>query len=209
MLIDQSSKCENLDLLRTEESDHCERVEGSDRCPISATPLLAWSLSGAQWTQRSRQRHWPDGAAEAASEAFEASYALSAKLGNPLLLAYATSKLGLLADAEERFGDALRRHIEANELFESVGDPGGTGYALSRASLSAYGLGDYSEALRLARAGYEAFSESSHRWGLTGRSAASVLRHSRWETAPRHANGLTSRSSARTPQRPSRSSFLP
>ncbi len=104
---------------------------------------------------------------EAASEAFEASYALSAKLGNPLLLAYATSKLGLLADAEERFGDALRRHIEANELFASVGDPGGTGYALSRASLSAYGLGDCSEALRLARAGYEAFSESNHRWGMT------------------------------------------
>jgi predicted ATPase/class 3 adenylate cyclase len=103
---------------------------------------------------------------EAASEAFEASYALSAKLGNPLVLAYATSKLGLLADAEERFGDALRRHIEANELFESVGDPGGTGYALSRASLSAFGLGDYPEALRLGRAGYEAFSESNHRWGL-------------------------------------------
>ena len=105
---------------------------------------------------------------EGAREAFEASYALSATLGNPLLLAYATSKLGLLADAEERFGDALRRHIEANELFESVGDPGGTGYALTRASLSAYGLGDFSEALALARAGYEAFSESNHRWGLTG-----------------------------------------
>jgi predicted ATPase/class 3 adenylate cyclase len=103
---------------------------------------------------------------EAAREAFEASYALSAKLGNPLLLAYATSKLGLLADAEERFGDALRLHVEANELFESLGDPGGTGYALSRASLSAYGLGDYSEALRLARAGHDAFSESNHRWGL-------------------------------------------
>ena len=103
---------------------------------------------------------------EGAREAFEVSYALSATLGNPLLLAYATSKLGLLADAEERFGDALRRHIEANELFESVGEPGGTGYALSRASHSAYGLGDYSEALRLARAGYEAFSVSNHRWGL-------------------------------------------
>ena len=103
---------------------------------------------------------------EGAREAFEASYALSATLGNPLLLAYATSKLGLLADAEERFGDALRRHIEANELFESVGEPGGTGYALSRASLSAFGLGDYSEALRLGRAGHDAFSESNHRWGL-------------------------------------------
>jgi tetratricopeptide (TPR) repeat protein len=103
---------------------------------------------------------------QGAREAFEGSYALSAKLGNPLVLAYATSKLGLLADAEERFGDALRLHMEANELFASVGDPGGTGYALSRASLSAFGLGDYSEALRLGRAGHAAFSESNHRWGL-------------------------------------------
>ena len=27
-------------------------------------------------------------------------------------------------------------------------------------------MGDYSEALRLGRAGYEAFSEGNHRWGL-------------------------------------------
>jgi predicted ATPase/class 3 adenylate cyclase len=105
---------------------------------------------------------------EGAREAFEATHNLSAELGNPLLLAYATSKLGLLADAEEQFGDALRLHMEANELFASVGDPGGTGYALSRASLSAFGLGDYSEALRLGRAGHDAFSESNHRWGLIG-----------------------------------------
>ncbi len=100
-----------------------------------------------------------------AREAFEASHVLSEKLGNPLLRAYTTSKLGLLADAEERYGDALRLHKEANELFASVGDPGGTGYALSRASLSAFGLRDYPEALRLGRAGYEAFSEVNHRWG--------------------------------------------
>ena len=49
------------------------------------------------------------------------------ELGNPLLRAYATSKLGLLADAEERYGDALRLHMEANDLFASVGDAGGTG----------------------------------------------------------------------------------
>ena len=101
-----------------------------------------------------------------AREAFEASHVLSEKLGNPLVRAYATSKLGLLADAEERYGDALRLHTEANELFSSIGDPGGTGYALSRASLSAFGLGEYSEALRLGRAGYEAFSEVNHRWGM-------------------------------------------
>jgi tetratricopeptide (TPR) repeat protein len=103
---------------------------------------------------------------EAAREAFEAAHVLSEKLGNPVLRAYATSKLGLLADAEERYGDALRLHMEARDLFACVGDAAGPGYALSRASLSAFGLGDYSEALRLGRAGYEAFSESNHRWGL-------------------------------------------
>ena len=51
-------------------------------------------------------------------------------LGNPLLLAYALSKLGLLADAEERYADAMRLHMEANELFAGVGDVGGAGYAL-------------------------------------------------------------------------------
>jgi predicted ATPase len=102
---------------------------------------------------------------EAAREAFEAAHVLSEKLGNPLLCAYATSKLGLLADAEERYGDAMRLHMEANELFAGVGDVGGAGYALSRASLSAYGVEEYEEALRLGRAGYEAFSEVNHRWG--------------------------------------------
>ena len=45
---------------------------------------------------------------EAAREAFEAAHVVSEELGNPILRAYATSKLGLLADAEERYGDALR-----------------------------------------------------------------------------------------------------
>jgi len=103
---------------------------------------------------------------DAARDAFEAANVLCDQLGNPLLRAYGTSKLGLLADAEERFGDALRLHIEAHDLFASVGDAAGPGYALSRASLSAFGLGDYLEALRLGRAGYEAFSEGNHRWGL-------------------------------------------
>ena len=57
-------------------------------------------------------------------------------------------------------------HMEANELFAGVGDVGGAGYALSRASLSAYGIEEYEEALRLGRAGFEAFSEVNHRWGM-------------------------------------------
>jgi predicted ATPase/class 3 adenylate cyclase len=103
---------------------------------------------------------------ESAREAFDAAHVVSSRLGNPILRAYATSKLGLLADAQERFGDALHFHMEAHDLFASVGEAAGLGYALSRASLSAFGLGDYSEALRLGRAGYDAFSESNHRWGL-------------------------------------------
>ena len=102
---------------------------------------------------------------EGARSSFEACRAKAEALGNPQLLAYAISKLGILADAEERYADAIRLHMEANELFASVGDVGGAGYALSRASLSAFGLGDYDEALRLGRAGYDAFSEVNHRWG--------------------------------------------
>jgi predicted ATPase/class 3 adenylate cyclase len=104
---------------------------------------------------------------QGARSSFEASRQHAAALGDPQLLAYATSKLGILADAEERYADALRLHTEANRLFASVGDVGGTGYALSRASLSACGVGDFEEALRLGRAGYEAFSEVNHRWGTT------------------------------------------
>jgi len=103
---------------------------------------------------------------DAAGHAFEAANALCDQLGNPILRAYGIGKLGLLADAEKRYDDALRLHLEGREVFASVGDTAGTGYALSRASASAFGLGEYSEALRLGRAGYEAFSESNHRWGL-------------------------------------------
>ena len=103
---------------------------------------------------------------EATRASFEACRATAERLGNPQLLAYALSKLGILADSEERYADAMRLHMEANELFASVGDVGGTGYTLSRASLSAYGLEEYEEALRLGRAGYDAFSEVNHRWGM-------------------------------------------
>ena len=102
---------------------------------------------------------------EGARVSFEAAHSKAERLGNPQALAYALSKLGILADAEERYPDAMRLHMEANELFAGVGDLGGAGYALSRSSLSSYGMGEYEEALRLGRAGYEAFSEVNHRWG--------------------------------------------
>ena len=103
---------------------------------------------------------------DVAGDAFTAANALCDKLGNPIFRAYGIGKLGLLADAEERYRDALRLHLEGYDLFTSLGETAGSGYALSRASSSAFGLGEYAEALRLGRAGYEAFAESNHRWGL-------------------------------------------
>lgn len=141
---------------------------------------------------------------EAAREAFEAAHGLSEKLGNPLLRAYATSKLGLLADAEERYGDAMRLHMEANELFTGVGDVGGAGYALSRASLSAYGTEDYEEALRLGRAGYAAFSEVNHRWARSPPSAGSALPHWRSTTSTKRDGRSARRSSEHAHRRRSR-----
>ncbi len=97
---------------------------------------------------------------------FESARVKAERLGNPQLLAYSLSKLGMLADAEEEYADAMALHMQAKELFTGVGDLGGAGYALSRASLSAYGTKKYEEALRLGHAGYEAFSEVNHRWGM-------------------------------------------
>ncbi len=104
---------------------------------------------------------------DAARVTFEAGLVTSRRLGCPLLEAYALSKLGIHADAEERYAEAMRLHVEANGLFDSVGDRGGAGYTLSRASMSAFGMGDDAEALRLGRAGYEAFAEVGNRWGMT------------------------------------------
>jgi len=102
----------------------------------------------------------------AARVTFESALAVGERLGGPLLRAYSLSKLGIHDDAEGRYGDAMRLHAEVTGLFDSIGDRGGTGYTLSRASMSAFGLGDFPEALRLGRAGYEAFSAMNHRWGM-------------------------------------------
>jgi predicted ATPase/class 3 adenylate cyclase len=103
---------------------------------------------------------------DASRATFESCLAAAQRLGGPLLEAYALSKLGILADAEERFADAMRLQLEANALFDSIGDRGGAGYTLSRASMSSFAIGEHEDALRLGTAGYEAFSEVGNRWGM-------------------------------------------
>jgi len=102
-----------------------------------------------------------------AREAFEEFQAVSAELGGPLMLGFAFSKLGLLAEAERDYAKAIDLHLEASELFAGAGDQGGAGYTLSRASTSAYCVGDYEQAMQHALAGYEGFEQANHRWGMT------------------------------------------
>ena len=82
------------------------------------------------------------------------------------MLGFALSKLGLLADAEGDYANAIDLHLEARGL-RRAGDQGGAGYTLSRASMSAYCLGDYAQAMQHALAGYEGFEQANHRWGMT------------------------------------------
>jgi predicted ATPase/class 3 adenylate cyclase len=102
-----------------------------------------------------------------AREAFEECHAVSAELGGPLMLGFAISKLGLLADAEGDYAKAIDLHLEARDVFAGFGDQGGAGYTLSRASMSAYCLGDHEQAMQHALAGYEGFEQANHRWGMT------------------------------------------
>jgi hypothetical protein len=86
-------------------------------------------------------------------------------VGDPIHIAFTMSKLGVLDDAEGRGTDALARHLDAFAAFREAGNAGGVGFSLSRASLSAWTLGDYQSALDFALVAYESFSELGCRWG--------------------------------------------
>ena len=60
-----------------------------------------------------------------AREAFEECRGVSAELGGPLMLGFAISKLGLLADAERDYATAIGLHLEARDLFAGAGDEAG------------------------------------------------------------------------------------
>ena len=102
---------------------------------------------------------------EAAQRDFEEAHRLALSVGDPVTIAFAESKLGLLDDAQARPADALRRHLDAFASFDAAGNLGGVGFSLSRAGLSSYMLGDYRSAVDFAMAGYEAFDSLGHRWG--------------------------------------------
>jgi len=155
---------------------------GTNACYLDVYQDAATFLEEGIGISRSVGDRWTEGASlswfgfvkllqdelGAARTAFETCYEIAHERGQPLMLAFAMSKLGLLADAEGDYAKAMRLHMEANGYFEAIGDRGGTGYALSRASVSAYCLGEYEDALRFGRAGHDAFADVNHRWGMIG-----------------------------------------
>jgi predicted ATPase/class 3 adenylate cyclase len=166
----------------TQERGACLLALGTNACYIDDYPEAVTFLEESVAVTRAAGDGWSEMAAlswlgfvrllqdelGAARTAFESSYQVALDMGQPLMLAFALSKLGLLADASGDYAEAIRLHTKANGYFETLGDRGGSGYALSRASVSAYCLGDYEEALELGRAGHDAFADVNHRWGMIG-----------------------------------------
>jgi predicted ATPase/class 3 adenylate cyclase len=103
---------------------------------------------------------------EKAKLLFEESYQSNQRRSNPWGLSFTLSKMGLIADAMKDYQGALDYHDEARASFMSLHDQAGEAYTLSRKSISYYGLGDYEEAIRVGRRGFELFDDIGHRWGI-------------------------------------------
>jgi hypothetical protein len=101
----------------------------------------------------------------AAREIFEEALAKARETGSETNVAFALSKLGIVADYEGAFAAGMEYHLEANAGFVRVGNPAGVGYAMGRASVGAYATGSMSLALEYAEAAVEAWATIDHAWG--------------------------------------------
>lgn len=122
--------------------------------------LLCWVDLWLGWADMTRDD------VPATREHFEEALAAARATASETNVAFALSKLGMLADHERQFREGLRFHLDAYRCFGRVGDPLGVGYAMSRASLSAYGLGEFEASAECARTGLEGFAEVNHAWGV-------------------------------------------
>ncbi len=121
---------------------------------------LLTSMSWLGWTYKEM------GDIDRAGEIYDEAYELSKREGSRLGQAYTLSKLGTWADARHEFEQALEYHQKAQAIFIEFKDVAGQGYALSRMSLSAWGMGNFKEALSFGNTGLEQFESIGHRWGI-------------------------------------------
>jgi tetratricopeptide (TPR) repeat protein len=165
---------------RPYEAAMCRMVLGIDRCNRNENEAAIEPLEAADAVLRLPEHRLMRGElmtwlgwarlmvddVEGARADFELAYEICNGLGEPLATAFALSKLGTLEDFAGDYAAALERHLAAFARFEAASNAGGVGYALSRASFSAYCLGQHPAALDFAQAGYEGFVELNHHWGL-------------------------------------------
>jgi class 3 adenylate cyclase/predicted ATPase len=103
---------------------------------------------------------------QSAKKCFEEAYRLSEEHGVGILRPYTLDKLALWADTIGNFKLGMQYHQQALEILQNLGGQfGAQGYALSRLSLSAWGLDNYEKALDYSLAGAEMFERVGHRWG--------------------------------------------
>jgi DNA-binding SARP family transcriptional activator/predicted ATPase len=106
------------------------------------------------------------GESDRAGSVYREAYELTDRHGYALVRAYTLSKLGMWADGRREYAEAWAYHERARAAFDALENDAGRALAVSRMSVSAWGLGEHSEAERLGRESLELFDAIGHRWGV-------------------------------------------
>lgn len=110
--------------------------------------------------------NWLQGEYRQGMNYLEQAYELFKQQENTWGLAFALSKMGLLADGLEQFDEAMTFHRKAYTIFEQINNPAGKAYVLSRMCMAAFFQDDYAQAIQFGLQGYQMFDTLGHRWGL-------------------------------------------
>ena len=110
--------------------------------------------------------HWLQGEYQRGMDCLEKAYELFERQENSWGMAFALTKMGLLADGLEQFAQAMTYHRKALAIFEQINNPAGKAYVLSRMCMAAYFQDDYALAVQFGLQGYQMFESLGHRWGL-------------------------------------------
>jgi predicted ATPase/DNA-binding SARP family transcriptional activator len=110
--------------------------------------------------------YWLQGEYRRGMDHLEKAYELFRRQENSWGMAFALSKMGLLADGLEQFADAMTFHRKALTIFEQINNPAGKAYVLSRMCMTAYFQDDFAQAIQFGLQAYQMFDTLGHSWGL-------------------------------------------
>jgi tetratricopeptide (TPR) repeat protein len=126
-------------------------------CHFFAWPTYLLWLGHTNWLQGEYRR---------GMDCLEKAFALFERQENSWGMAFALTKMGLLADGLEQFAQAMTYHRKALAIFEQINNLAGKAYAFSRMCMAAYFQDDYTQAVKYGLQGYQMFESLGHRWGL-------------------------------------------